>query len=213
MDFDQAEKRFRRIGELRSTGRIGEQEYRDRVNALRVTDERGQVWMPQERTGQWYVYYGNQWMPATPPGRQPTAIPPSAVTGASGHAPASQGQGGGKMGRWIGVWAVVWIIIAVVVYILAAKDEPQALLGVAAAAVLSLVLMLANLNSQWSGEVADIRAERVRVSDDDGWHYQTVTNAYVRQANGKVKKLRAMPGWQVGDRLEKRKGDASIRKL
>jgi len=204
MGFDQAEKQFRRLEEMRSIGQISEADYRERVSALRVTDEQGQVWMPQERTGQWYVYYGNQWMPATPPGRQPTAIQ-DAAAGASG-------QVGSKIGRWIGVWAVIWIVIAVVVHALA-KDEPQALLGVAAGAALSLILMLANLNSQWSGVVTEIRAERVRVNDDDDWHYQTVTNAYVQQANGKVKKLRAMPGWQVGDRLEKRKGDASIRKL
>lgn len=210
MDFDQAEREFRRLEEMRSTGRITEDEYRDRLSTLRVTDGNGETWMLQERTGQWYVYYGNQWIPATPMGRQPTAMPIAAGAGAAGQATVA--QGGGKTGRWIGVWAVVWLVIGAAVFMFSDR-EPAALLGVGVAALISLVLMLANLTSQWSGVITDIRADRVRVSDEDGSHYETVTNAYVRQDSGKVKKLRAMPGWQVGDRLEKRKGDASIRKV
>lgn len=212
MDFARAEREFRRLEEMRSTGHISEDEYRGRLSALRVTDQDGQLWMLQERTGQWYVYYGNQWIPATPDGRQAAAMPPD-TRGAAGPAaaPEERGGGGGKIARWIGVWAAIWVAIAVAVMVLA--DEPQALIGVGAAAVLSLILMLANLNSQWSGQVTDIRTVRERVNDEDGWHHRDVTYAYVRLDNGKVKKMQPMPGWQVGDRLVKAKGDSSIRKL
>ena len=159
MNFDQAEREFRRLEEMRSTGRITEDEYRDRLSALRVTDDNGETWMLQERTGQWYVYYGNQWIPATPLGRQPTAMPAAA----SGQATVA--DGGGKTGRWIGVWAVFWLVVGAAVFIFA-DDEPGALLGVAVAAVVSLVLVLANLNSQWSGVIADIREAEARGTAD-----------------------------------------------
>ena len=210
MDFDKAEQQFRRLEELRSTGRISDQEYRQRLGALRVTDQDGQIWMPQERTGQWYVYYGNQWMPATPPGRAPTA---AAIAGAPGAEGISQQKGsGGGVARWIAIWGGVWIVIAIVALVLS-KGEIQLLLGIAAAAAFSLILMLPNVLSQWSGVVTDVRTERERVKDNDHWHYETVAYAYVRHDNGKVKRTRAMPGWQVGDRLEKRKGDTAVRKL
>ena len=43
MDFSEAEREFRRLQEMRSTGRISEDEYRGRLSALRVTDQDGQV--------------------------------------------------------------------------------------------------------------------------------------------------------------------------
>jgi len=211
MDFAAAEREFRRLEEMRSAGHITEDEYRGRLSALRVTDQDGQVWMLQERTGQWYVYYGNQWMPATPQGRQATAMPPGAVGGPAAHTGPQQRGGGSKIAMWIGVWAAIWIVVAVAVVVLA--DEPEALTGVGVAALISLILVMTNLNSQWSGQVTDLRTERERVSDEDGWHYRDVTYAYIRHDNGKVKRVHAMPGWQVGDRLEKRRGDTAVRKL
>ena len=106
MDFSEAEREFRRLEEMRSTGRISEDEYRGRLSALRVTDQDGQVWMLQERTGQWYVYYGNQWMPATPAGRQSAAVPPGTAVGPAGYAAAPEERGGGcgRMAVRIGVW-------------------------------------------------------------------------------------------------------------
>ena len=40
-----------------------------------------------------------------------------------------------------------------------------------------------------------------------------MTYAYIREPSGKTRKMRAMPGWRVGDHLQKRKGEMEIRKL
>ena len=110
------------------------------------------------------------------------------------------------------IWAVFWLIFAVVVFVVWGQEEPMALLGIGGAALFSLVLLLATLSSAWSGTVVDVRIERVRSTDDDGYtQVEDVRFAYVRRASGKTKKMRAMPKWQVGDRLEKRRGEAQIR--
>jgi len=126
----------------------------------------------------------------------------------------AQTDGCGKIALWIGIWAVAWAAIAVGLYLFAgAAEEPQTLLGVGAAALLSLILMLGNLNSRWSGQVVDIRTERKRVDRGDDWGYENITYAYIRRDSGKVKKVRAMPGWEVGDRLLKVRGDSMVRKV
>jgi hypothetical protein len=87
------------------------------------------------------------------------------------------------------------------------------LLGVALAALISLVLMLVNLSSSWSGQIVDIRVERVRTTDEDGYtQTKNVRYAYIRRDNGKTKKMKAPRKWQVGDRLEKRRGEGRIRR-
>ena len=208
MDWARAEREFRRLEELRSTGRISEDAYRGRLSGLRVTDLQGQIWMLQERTGRWHVLYGNQWLPATPPeGRAAIPSAPQAAT------PAAVGDGRHMLARWIGVWAAIWIVIAAIIYLVEGRDEPVALVGIGIAALLSLILMLVNLSDQWSGQVVDIRTERERARrDNGGWTDERVTYAYVRRDDGRVKRMRAMPGWEVGDRLVKRRGDSAIRK-
>jgi hypothetical protein len=125
---------------------------------------------------------------------------------------AEKGGGCGKTLLYLVLWAVIWFIIAIVVYFIWGREEPATLLGVGLAALISLVLMLATLSSAWSGTVVDMRVEQVRSTDDDGYtEVDDVLFAYVRRANGKIKKMRAMPKWQVGDRLEKRRGEGQIR--
>jgi len=110
------------------------------------------------------------------------------------------------------IWAVIWAIIGVVVFIFWGHEEPVGMLGVALAAFISLVILLATLSSAWSGTVQDLRIEKVRRSDDEGYSYtENVLFAYVRRDNGKVKKMRAMPQWQVGDRLVKNRGESHVR--
>lgn len=125
-----------------------------------------------------------------------------------------QVEKGGGCGKWLlyfVAWAVIWAIIAVVVFF-AADQELMAVAGVGLAAILSMVLMIAMLSANWEGQIVDVRVERVRVEDGDGdWHWQNVRYAYVRRSNGKIKKMRAMPKWDVGDRLEKRRGEGQVR--
>jgi hypothetical protein len=223
MNFQEAQARFQWLEGQRAAGRMNEQAYRNELNQLRVTDAWGRQWMMQERTGQWHVYDGRQWVPAAPPVQpayqapvpQPQPYQPAYPSVAPQGAPAptrSEGSACGKFLLYGVIWLVIWVIIAVVVYIFVAQKQPAVLLGVAAAAVLSLVLMLFSLASQWQGQIVEIKKERVRVQrGEDDWGWEDQTFAYVRQPNGRVRKMRAMGGWQVGNYLEKRRGEAHIR--
>ncbi len=67
MDFGEAEARFRQLERQLRMRRITPEAYRAALNAIRVTDARGRLWMIQERTGRWHVYEDGRWMPAMPP--------------------------------------------------------------------------------------------------------------------------------------------------
>jgi hypothetical protein len=244
MDFNEAEQRFRFLEDQRSRGAITPEQYRAELNLLRVTDAQGRLWMPQERTGQWYVHEGGQWRAAQPPMQtlpsppllevvpqprqqslppqprprpQPRSQPvrPQPQSRPQPVQPRPQAEKGGGCGKtllYLVLWAVIWAVIAVVVFLIWGREEPVGMLGIGLAALLSLVVLLATLSSAWSGTVEDVRIEHVRSTDDDGYtEVEDVRFAYVRRANGKIKKMRAMPKWQVGDRLEKRRGEGQIR--
>lgn len=224
MNYQEAEAKFQWIESQRAAGRMNEQTYRDELHQIRVVDAWGRHWMLQERTGQWHVYDGTQWIPAAPP-NQP-APPPPIQPVYQAPAPQSTNQRDGpqsvqaerrgcspaKVGLYLMLWLVGWVIIAAVVYFIVAKNEPTVLLGVAAAAVLSLVLMLSSLTGQWQGQIVELKVERVSVQrGEDDWGWENQTFAYIRQPNGRIRKMQAMGGWQVGDRLEKRQGEAYVR--
>jgi hypothetical protein len=228
MNYQEAELKFRWIEAQRAAGRMSEQTYRDELNQLRVIDAGGRHWMMQERTGQWHMYDGAQWIPAVPPSQStpppPPVQPPPATPMAQPYQPTAQPvssqpvqaeRGGclpGKTLSYLIIWLVVWIIIAAVVFFSVAKDQPNVLLGVAAGAVLSLVLLLGSLAGHWQGQIVDLQARRVKVQqDEDNWVWEDQTFASIRQPNGRIRTMRAMNGWQVGDRLEKRQGEAYIR--
>jgi hypothetical protein len=213
VNFQEAEARFRWLEGQRAAGRMNEQAYRNELNQLRVVDVGGRHWMMQERTGQWHVYDGRQWAPATPP-VQPQPNQPAYAPMAPQPTPVQAERSGcspAKILLYLALWLAAWIVIAAVVYVFFAKNEPMVLLGVAAAALLSLVLMLFSLADQWQGQIVEIKTERVRVQrgESDWWEDQTF--AHVRQPNGRMRKMRAMSGWQVGDWLEKRRGETNIR--
>ncbi len=230
VNFQETEAKFRWIEDQRAAGHMNEQAYRNELNQLRVVDAWGRYWMMQESTGQWHMHDGAQWIPAVPPSQsapppppsqpvppepmpqpQPYQLitqavaPPSVQTERSGCLP-------GKTLSYLLIWLVAWIIIATVVFFLVAKDQPNILLGVAVGAGLSLVLMLGSLAGQWQGQIVDLKVQRVRVQQsEDDWSWEDQTFATIRQPNGHIRRMRAMSDWQVGDRLEKRRGEAHIR--
>lgn len=241
MDFSEAEQRFRFLEDQRSRGIITPEQYRAELNLLRVTDAQGRLWMPQEHTGQWYVHEGGQWRAAQPPVQTPPPPPPPVDVAPPSRSqpvqPQSQpqprpqphpqpvqlqsqpaqphvekGGGCGKALRNLVLWAVIWAVVGVVVYLIWGRETPDVLLGIGLAALISLVLMLGSMASAWSGTIEDVRIEKVRRTDDEGNSYtENVRFAYVRRDNGKVKKMNAMPKWQVGDRLVKNRGDSYVR--
>lgn len=222
MDFKEAEQRFRFLEDQLARNVITIEQYQTELQQIRITDAQGRLWMLQERTGQWFVQEGGQWRAAAvdEAGQHVTTSPPpppSRPRSVQAKDPRQQarddkkGGGCGKMLGYLMLWAVAWIIIGVIVFIFWGQDEPGAVLGVGLAAVISLVLMLASLVTGWSGTVIDVQVENVSTTDDEGYtHTQQVRYAYVRRDNGKVKKVHAMPQWQVGDYLVKKRGESQV---
>lgn len=219
--FRAAEAQFRLINHQRATGQIDEVTYRNALNALRVQDAQGRWWMMQEGTGAWFVYQGGQWVQASP--YPPAPQSPSAPFPSAGQTPPSASAMQEAKGKSVGGAIVKYTLIILAVFALIGaglaifvKDfKPEMLLGVAAAALFAWILTIRNLLAQWEGQIIDLRMERVRVRGDedepDTW--ENVLFAYIRQPNGKVKKIRAARGWKVGDYLRKSRGDTMVRKV
>ena len=209
MDFREAEDRFRMLEDQRARGVLSEAQYRAELDQLRVTDARGRLWMLQERTGHWYVFENNQWIAGRPPVE---ATPSPGTAPRPPQTEPEKGGGCGKMILYLAIWGVVWVVVAVVVYLLWGREEPMVLAGVGLAALISLVFLLGSLSSAWSGTIVDMRVKTVRSTDEDGYtRSEDVLYAYVQRPNGKMKTVRAHPDWEVGDRLEKRRGEAHTR--
>jgi len=237
MDFQQAQARFQWLESQLKSGAMSLQQYQAGLNELRVTDPWGRLWMIQERTGIWYMYNSGVWVAAQPPVQPVAAVPPPPpppsfaaplMPGASPYAGVSPIGGVSPLGgvakkemglfakyvRGFFVWLVCWIIIVAGVYLFygsSHQDEfPNLLMGVAAAAGLSLLLMLWSFRGSWKGQVVDVKVISEQTDDNI---YQDVRYVYLRQTNGKTRRERAMPDWKVGDWLEKKQGENWVRKL
>lgn len=215
MNHQEAEQRFHGLEQQLTAGQISMDQYRAGLNELRVTDTLGRLWMPQERTGAWYVYLNGQWQPASavqsPQQPSPAAYTPHTTP----IRPASQAstqatKGGGKLGVILIIWLVAFVVIAVVVLLV--SKELMAVVTVGFVALVSLVLILASAASAWEGEVVDNRTETRRVRNSSG-HYSTqiVRYAIIRQPNGKIKKISTSGNWRVGSYVVKRRGEMSPR--
>ncbi|MFA5026012.1 MAG: hypothetical protein WC503_05905 [Candidatus Shapirobacteria bacterium] len=113
------------------------------------------------------------------------------------------------MKKYFLIWLVIWAVIALAVL---AFGYAEALGGIGIAALISFIFMFKMLNDNWSGEVIEIKKEDVYTPDDDGGETNTVEFAYIKLSNGKTKKMHNM-GYVVGEKLEKRKGEANIRSI
>ena len=111
------------------------------------------------------------------------------------------------MTKYFFIWVIVWVVIAILV---SAFGYSNALGGVAVAAVISLIFMIKMLAENWSGTVTEVKTEEVYSNDEDSVGTSKVEYAYIKLSNGKTKKIQNM-GFAVGDKLEKLRGQASIR--
>lgn len=111
------------------------------------------------------------------------------------------------MKKYLLIWLIIWFLIAILV---SAFGYSEALGGIALAALISLFFLFKIMNESWSGEVVEVKKEDVYTPDEDGGETNTVEFAYIKLANGKIKKMQNM-GYVVGEKLEKRKGEANIR--
>lgn len=150
--------------------------------------------------------------PVAPAGAAMRAAPPAVPTSGVMPAPERGGCLTFKVLLYFVGWFVIFSIIALAVYVY--TREPLAPAGVGLAALLSLVFMVRSLSDSWYGQIVDIRTERVYIpgDDDSGGDWEDQEFAYIQQPGRRqVRKIRTMGGWQVGDWLEKRRGETHIR--
>jgi len=220
LTFSEAEARFWQLKGMRSAGRLDQAAFESALRDLMVQDPAGCWWMPHQETGQWHVFDGAKWAPAAPPATEGarTVAPRSvgsdsgAVAGARSAvaSPAAENAAGGLgMMAALIVALVFWAAVAVGVAVFV---SPQVVLGVGAAALISIVLMLRTYRDAWEGVIERVEKRRVRVNrGDDDFYWEDQLFSIVRLANGRTKDLRWIKGWEVGDRLVKRRGEVSIR--
>jgi len=230
--FRQAEAQYSQLcGDL-AAGRINIEQFRNLLNQLRVTDAQGRTWMLQEGSGQWFVWINGQWQAASPYPSMPNTPPPAttgyAVAGSysasSGQPPFQQalppleGGWGHVFGAMLWVIPLAFVIFALIGVAIAAFSDsfeysqiPQVMWLPAA---ISIVISFFGLSSQWRGRVEGFvdKRERHNTGDDD-YTYETVRYARLRLENGRLKDVRPMGNWQVGDVIEKRRGAWGPRKL
>lgn len=213
MDFQEAQARFQWLeGQFRAGG-MDPQQYQAALNDLRVTDGWGQVWMIQAHSGAWHVYQNGAWVAAQPPVPLYPAYPTPPAP-----APAAESSLFFRYFRGFLIWLAIWVLIAGgfwLFYGSSHQDEAgEIFLGIGAAAALSLVLMLWSFRGGWKGQVVEMRVVREESLDDDGGvEYEDVRYAFIRQTDGKMRRERALPIWNQGDWLEKKRGENWVRKL
>lgn len=113
------------------------------------------------------------------------------------------------MKKYLLIWLVVWTVIALLV---SAFGYANALGGVGVAALISLFFLFKILADNWSGEVIEVKKEDVFTPDEDGGETNSVEFAFIKLDNGKTKKIQNM-GYKVGQKLEKKRGEAMIKVL
>ncbi|AEH60915.1 conserved hypothetical protein [Methanosalsum zhilinae DSM 4017] len=113
--------------------------------------------------------------------------------------------------------AIIYLIIlfAVIVGMFLYTGELSTALGVAA---IFVIVWIAGVyyqrklkNEEWIGQIVDIKNEDNY--DDEGHVVGTHTYAHLRLSNGKKKKLVSQNGWQIGDTIQKVKGETFYRKI
>jgi hypothetical protein len=113
-------------------------------------------------------------------------------------------------------YLVIFGILAVLILLLVPDpaEKSNTLGGLGIAAVVALYYVIKSLNAHWSGIIAEIKTEKKYQADDDGQgETYDVDYAYITLDNGKTKKVKSKRDWKVGNKLEKRRGEADIRVL
>ena len=115
------------------------------------------------------------------------------------------------MTKYLLWWAAIWVIISIIVLMFSGEAGTETLLGVAVAAIISLIFLVKILTDQWEGEIIEVKKVSVYVSDDDGGRNEEKLVAIVQLPNGKKKKIDAINGYEVGNYIIKKKGETTPR--
>ena len=116
MNFEQAEKDFKRLKAQFETGTLTEAEFKSQLDKLMIQDKQGSWWMLGYETEQWYRHDGADWVQANPYGdlsQKPefSSFHPSAKANKSISRTASPGKTTENTPRKKSVWVAFLIHI------------------------------------------------------------------------------------------------------
>ncbi len=116
-EFERARSTYSELAALRRSGRVGEAEFREAVNRLRLRDGSGTWWQVRADDGAWLRWNGTAWVegvPETMDGAGPFGGPHGAAQGS----PRSLGEFGLMLLRGLGKSLPKRIVFAVVLFVL-----------------------------------------------------------------------------------------------
>ncbi|MHB9034546.1 MAG: hypothetical protein ACYC6L_16050, partial [Anaerolineae bacterium] len=194
MNFEEATRRFRLLEQQLSANQISLDQYRAGLQQCRVIDQDGRTWMPQERSGAWYVLMDGTWVQADPAQMhlastlmQPPTPPPSL---AGRPDLAAKGRGGMSLLVALIIWAAICALLVLFVTLVIKQSAGLVVVGIVAL-ISGLIIVLSSLN-QWEGRIDDIHTSTKRTRDNDGnMRTDRTTYAYVLTPDGKTKKIQS----------------------
>lgn len=217
--FRQAEAHYQQLTNALTAGQISPEEFTSRLAEIRVTDAQGRIWMLQQGSGRWFVWQDGQWQAASPYPAAPSAPTRAQVAGYPQALPPLEG-GWGKL--WAGtikalliavvIFAVIGVLIATFADDFAYGDIPKVMI---APVLLATVISFFTLSGQWRGRIVEFGTKRVRETDDDDGtvSYRHVAYARLQLENGRTKDVSPSNDWEVGDIIEKRRGEMHTKKV
>ena len=207
MKLTRARTWFRYSAKRRAVGQITDDVFRGEVEKLVAVDDQGRTWRihAEPPTGVWVVEDGGERREAVPPGFASSAV----LTDEELY-----GEGG--LGTLLVSALVVYVLMAVILYLFVAevRDQPGILGGLGLAIAIGVLIALVKRRGGWAGRVKELREEEVwippKLGEEIPGHSETRVFALVEDDRGRSRRIPAMPGWQVGDRLVKRRGSSMI---
>lgn len=110
------------------------------------------------------------------------------------------------------IFAVIGVLIATFADDFAYGDIPKVMI---APVLLATVISFCTLSGQWRGRIVEFGTKRVRETDDDDGtvSYRHVAYARLQLENGRTKDVSPSNDWEVGDIIEKRRGEMHTKKV
>ena len=68
--FEEVDRRYAQLKQRHQAGEITQEEFDEQLKRSMVQDERGRWWSKSRKSGEWHYKDGNDWVRATPLGRQ-----------------------------------------------------------------------------------------------------------------------------------------------
>jgi hypothetical protein len=74
LDFEEVDRRYAKLKQLRQAGDTTEEEFDEQLKQLMVQDDEGRWWAKSRKNGEWHYHDGRSWVRGTPPGYAPQPL-------------------------------------------------------------------------------------------------------------------------------------------